>query len=124
MNFDIDASEVQPIPPGLQDDSEWAQYPQSLFRNWTCDQVNRSQMLTKCSNRQLSTIYKIGVFDDGIFDKKVEARTVRKDDLVDLRAYWNYLNIPVSGMRVEYLETEVAVIATLSPEYPSTSTFC
>lgn len=81
-------------------------------------------MLTKCSNRQLSTIYKIGVFDDGNFDKKVEARTVRKDDLVDLRAYWNYLNIPVSGMRVEYLETEVAVIATLSPEYPSTSTFC
>jgi hypothetical protein len=122
MNFDIDPSEVQPVPPGLQDDSEWGQYPQSLFSNWTCDQVNRSQMLTKCSNRELSTVYKIGVFDDGNFDKKVEARTVRKDDIVDLRGYWNYLRIPVSSMVVEHLEAEAAVIATL--EYPSTSTFC
>jgi hypothetical protein len=114
MNFDIDASEVQPVLPGLQDDSEWGQYPQSLFSNWTCDQVNRSQMLTKCSNHELSTVYKIGVFDDGNFDKKVEARTVRKDDIVDLRGYWNYLRIPPpSNIRVQALFVEEMTLPVL-----------
>jgi len=122
MNFDIDVSEVWPAPPGLPDDYEWSQYPQSLFGNWTCDQVNRSQMLTKCSNCELSTVYKISLFNDGRFDKQVEARAVRKDDAADWQAYWNYLEVPVSGTRVAYLDAEDVVIATLG--YPSTSTFC
>lgn len=122
MNFDIDTSDVQPVPLRLPDDFEWGQYPQSLFRNWTCEQVNRSRMLTECSDCELSAVYKINVFNDGSFDRKAETRIVRKDDAVDLRKYWDYLGIPVSGMRFVYLETEAAVIAT--PEYPSSSTFC
>jgi hypothetical protein len=37
-------------------DMTWAGYPQNAFRNWTPDQVERSQLFTKCSKNQ-STIY-------------------------------------------------------------------
>lgn len=104
MDFGIDASKDETIPPGLPDKSEWDQYPQSHFGNWTHDQVKRSQVLTKCSDLESSTVYMVGVFDNGSFDKRVEARAVRKDDAVDLRAYWNYLGIPVSSMHVACLE--------------------
>ncbi|KAF8545573.1 hypothetical protein OG21DRAFT_1502207, partial [Imleria badia] len=114
MNFDIDASEVQPIPLRLPDDFEWGQYPQSLFRNWTSEQVNRSQMLTKCSNGELSTVYNIGVFNDGSFDKQAETRTVRKDDAVGLRGYWNYLGrSPPSNVRVQALFVEDMTLPVL-----------
>ncbi|KAF8553790.1 hypothetical protein OG21DRAFT_1186917 [Imleria badia] len=107
MNFDISASEVQPIPLRLSDDFEWGQYPQSLFKNWTSEQVNRSQMLTKCSDGELSTVYNIGVFNDGSFDRQAETRIVRKDDAVDLRGYWNYLGVsPPSNVRVQALFVE------------------
>ncbi|KAH0834804.1 3-beta hydroxysteroid dehydrogenase/isomerase family-domain-containing protein [Lanmaoa asiatica] len=114
MNFDIDPSKVLPIPAGLQDNSAWGHYPQSLFGNWTHDQVNRSQMLTKCSARESSTVYKVRVFDDGKFDKQVEARTVRKDDVVDLRAYWNHLGVPSpSNIRVQALFVEDMTLPVL-----------
>lgn len=106
MSFDIDASKDHPIPPGLTDKSGWDQYPQCLFGNWTQDQVNRSQILTKCSDRESTTVYKVGVFDDGNFDKQVEARAVRKDDVENLRAYWNHLGVSVSSMDIACLKAE------------------
>lgn len=78
-------------------------------------------MLTKCNNCELSTVYKIGLFNDGSFDNQVETRTVRKDDAADWQAYWDHLKAPVSGTRVAYLEAEDVVIATVG--FPSTSTF-
>lgn len=107
MNFDIDASKGRPIPLGLTDKSKWDRYPQGLFGNWTQDQVNRSQMLTKCSDHGSSTIYKVGVFVDGNFDKQMEARAVRQDDVANLRAYWNDIGMSVSSMHVGCLEAEV-----------------
>lgn len=106
MKFDIDTNEVHPFPTGLPGKFEWSQYPQSSFQNWTREQVNRSQMLAKCSDRELSTVYKMNIFADGGFDDRTEARIVRRDDAVDLRAYWNYLGTPVSGIHVARLEAE------------------
>jgi hypothetical protein len=37
-------------------DMTWLDYPQETFKNWTSNQVERSQMFTKCSKNQ-STIY-------------------------------------------------------------------
>jgi hypothetical protein len=47
--------------------TKWSGYPQNLFGNWTPDQVQRSQMLIKCSNNQSSIIYWTDVLDDGKF---------------------------------------------------------
>jgi hypothetical protein len=41
----------------------WSGYPQNAFRNWTADQVERSQMFTKCLKSQ-STIYWMDVSHD------------------------------------------------------------
>jgi len=48
-------------------DQSWPGYPQNLFGNWTPDQVGRSQMLTKCSKNQSSTIYWMDVLSSGKF---------------------------------------------------------
>lgn len=123
MNFDIDVSEVYwPVSPSPVDHSTWSQYPQSLFRNWTCEQVKRSQMLTKCSNSELSTVYKFDVFNDGKFDKRVETLTIRREDSVELQAYWHHLGISVSVTLIRNSGAEVALIATV--QYPGTSTVC
>ena len=79
-------------------------------------------MLSKCSDREQSTVYKTNVFVDGIFDNQREARTVRRDDVVALRAYWDDLGISVSGMHVACLEADAIVIATF--ECPSASPLC
>jgi len=47
--------------------TKWSGYPQNLFGNWTPDQVQRSQMIKKCSKKQSSTIYWMDVLDDGKF---------------------------------------------------------
>jgi hypothetical protein len=49
-------------------DMTWSGYPQNAFRNWTSDQVERSQMFIKCSKNQ-STIYWMDVSwqDNGKF---------------------------------------------------------
>ena len=44
-------------------DITWSGYPQKAFRNWTPDQVRRSQMFTRCSENQ-STIYWMDVSHD------------------------------------------------------------
>ena len=121
MDINTDASEVRPLPP---DGSEWGQYPQSLFGNWTSDQVNRCKMLTDCSDSDMSTTYKIRVCDDGSFDQQVETRTVLTSDTTSVRAYWNYLGTPVSGARVACFDLEAETATTAPLGYPSTSTFC
>jgi len=47
--------------------TKWSGYPQNLFGNWTPDQVQRSQMIKKCSRNQSSTIYWMDVLDDAKF---------------------------------------------------------
>ncbi|KAF9239348.1 hypothetical protein BU15DRAFT_88111 [Melanogaster broomeanus] len=54
MDFDMDSSEVQPLPPGgiVTNEEEWTRYPQSHFGNWTPDQVTRSKMLLSCNDSE------------------------------------------------------------------------
>jgi len=47
--------------------TEWSGYPQNLFGNWTPDQVQRSQMIKKCSKNKSSTIYWMDVLDNAKF---------------------------------------------------------
>ncbi|KAG6379661.1 hypothetical protein JVT61DRAFT_10181 [Boletus reticuloceps] len=121
MKFDVDSSKVQPVSPSLSGDSKWCRYPQSLFPNWTWDQVNRSQMLTKCSDNELSTIFKIGVFDDGSFDQHIETHTIDRDDATDVQMYWDFLGIaPPSNVRVQALFVEdmtLPVVQMLGTKY-------
>ncbi|KAG1736655.1 uncharacterized protein EDB91DRAFT_1142006 [Suillus paluster] len=43
--------------PTVNIDQSWPGYPQNQFGNWTQDQVERSQMLERCSKNQSSTVY-------------------------------------------------------------------
>lgn len=63
-------------------------------------------MLIKCSDHESSTVYKVGVLDGGNFDEQVEARAVRRDDVANLKAYWNHLGVPVGGVYLACLEAE------------------
>ena len=47
--------------------TKWSGYPQNLFGNWTPDQVQRSQMIIRCSKNQSSTIYWMDVLDNAKF---------------------------------------------------------
>jgi hypothetical protein len=58
----------------------WQGYPESLFGNWKSDQVERSQMLKKCSKNNSSTLYWIDVRDDGSFI----TLTISKDEFLDI----------------------------------------
>jgi len=49
----------------------WSGYPQNLFGNWTPIQVERSNMLERCSNNESSTIYWMDVRGDGEFTADV-----------------------------------------------------
>ncbi|OAX31584.1 hypothetical protein K503DRAFT_805956 [Rhizopogon vinicolor AM-OR11-026] len=94
-------------------DTTWRGYPQNLFGNWTPDQVNRSQMLEKCSENQLSTIYWLDVLDTGEFTTPDMSRnectstvTTRVDSQED---FWKTLqkkrptNIRVRSLFVDHL---------------------
>ncbi|KAF8553795.1 hypothetical protein OG21DRAFT_1463498 [Imleria badia] len=118
MDFDTDASEVHPFPPGeLGQDPEWSHYPQSLFRNWTHDQVERCGILKFAPNEPCS-VYKVDVFKDGSFDKNDEDRTV---EVQNPRAYWERLETcPPSDIRVRALFVEnmtVPVLQILGTKY-------
>jgi len=47
----------------------WQGYPQSKFRNWTPDQVKRSQMLINSAKNQSSTMYWMDVDENGKFTR-------------------------------------------------------
>jgi len=94
MDFDADVSEVCPLPPGeLGQDPEWSHYPQSLFGNWTHDQVQRCGIL-KSTHRETCSVHKVDVFTDGSFDRSDEGRSF---EVKNPRAYWNHLEISVSS---------------------------
>lgn len=101
MDFDADPSEVHPLPPGgLGHDPEWSHYPQSLFGNWTHDQVERCGIL-KVIHNEACSVHKVDVFTDGSFERGEEDRTVKVEDS---RSYWNRLGTPVSSGHVSCLE--------------------
>ena len=101
MDFDADASEVNPLPPGgLGQDPEWSQYPQSLFGNWTHDQVERCGIL-KSTHNETCSVHKVDVFTNGEFEKSDEDRTF---EVQNPRAFWNRMETCVS-IYVSPLET-------------------
>lgn len=71
------------LPPISEEvDQTWKGYPQNLFGNWTPDKVDRSKMLTSCS-QGTSNIFKVDVLDDSRFDNDVvrETISVSADDI-------------------------------------------
>ncbi|KIN96961.1 hypothetical protein M404DRAFT_925566 [Pisolithus tinctorius Marx 270] len=102
MDFDVDESAVEPpYPDGLPSPPDhWKKYPQNLFGNWTPDQVQRSKMLTACSDSQPCLIYNVEVKDDGHFDKAAGERTttVTADNAQE---FWEELQQPrPEGIRI------------------------
>ncbi|KAF9239341.1 hypothetical protein BU15DRAFT_62087 [Melanogaster broomeanus] len=81
MDFDMDSSDVQLLPPGriVTNEEEWARYPQSLFGNWTPDQVKRSKMLLSCNDREPCDVYWVDVLKSGKFDKSQKDRALHVD---------------------------------------------
>jgi hypothetical protein len=71
----------------------WPGYPQKLFGNWTPDQVERSQMLIKCSKNHSSTIYWMDVLDNGSFipSKMGNSETTGTVTRVNEHAFWDIL---------------------------------
>ncbi|KAI6002549.1 cora-like Mg2+ transporter protein-domain-containing protein [Pisolithus marmoratus] len=104
MDFDIDESAVGPLSPGgsASPSSRWEKYPQSLFKNWTPDQVERSKMLTNCSDSQPCSIYNVEVRDDGHFDQIAGGRTITVTaDSASYQEFWDELQQPRSeGIRI------------------------
>ncbi|KAI5996504.1 cora-like Mg2+ transporter protein-domain-containing protein [Pisolithus orientalis] len=104
MDFDVDESTVEPLyPGGLASPSDhWKTYPQNLFGNWTPDQVQRSKMLTACSDSQPCLIHNVEVKDDGHFDKAAGERTITVTaDSASYQAFWNELQQPrPEGIRI------------------------
>jgi len=118
MDFDTDASEVHPLPPGeLHQDLEWSQYPQSLFGNWTHDQVERCKIL-KPTHDETCSVHKVDVFKNGTFEKREDDRTFVVENP---RTYWNHLGTQLpSDIRVRALFVEnmtVPVLQILGTKY-------
>ncbi|KAF8841997.1 hypothetical protein BDN67DRAFT_431054 [Paxillus ammoniavirescens] len=117
MDFDTDSSEVQPLVnrgPADSTEKQWAGYPQSLFGNWTPDQVSRSKMLISCNNLEPCSVHRVDILDGGKFDKSGEGRTVHVNaDPAFINAFWNTLQIPrppnvrVRGLFVENMTLDV-----------------
>ncbi|KIK99653.1 hypothetical protein PAXRUDRAFT_822497 [Paxillus rubicundulus Ve08.2h10] len=116
MDFDMDSSEVEPLlPDGLVDSiEEWKRYPQSLFGNWTPDQVSRSKMLLSCNNSEPCAVHNVDILDGGKFDKTEEGRTTHVNpDPAMISAFWDRLqktqpaNIRVRALFVENMTLHV-----------------
>lgn len=80
IDFDDDSNVLPPISEEV--DQTWKGYPQNLFGNWTPDKIDRSKMLTSCS-QGTSNIFKVDVLDDSRFDNDVvrETISVSADDI-------------------------------------------
>jgi len=76
--------------------TKWSGYPQNLFGNWTPDQVQRSQMLKKCSKNQSSIIYWMDVLDDGRFTTPDMTTTITNNSENE---FWNLLQGEASIIR-------------------------
>ncbi|KAL4068577.1 hypothetical protein V8B97DRAFT_848741 [Scleroderma yunnanense] len=117
MNFDVDDSTVEPLyPQGLEvPRNDWKKYPQNLFGNWTPDQVGRSGMLIKCSDKSHCTIYTAeALHGNGQFDKTAADRTMTVTaDVASMEAFWDALqkdrpdNIRIRALFVDSLSKPV-----------------
>ncbi|EGN97184.1 hypothetical protein SERLA73DRAFT_183829 [Serpula lacrymans var. lacrymans S7.3] len=67
INFDVDLKPGQPSKEIVPFDKSWKGYPQSIFPNWTPEQVARSEMLIRCLHSGCCSIYSVDVKDDGSF---------------------------------------------------------
>ncbi|KAF8416145.1 hypothetical protein L210DRAFT_3429843, partial [Boletus edulis BED1] len=119
MDFDADDSQVLPLPPGgLGQDPEWDHYPQSLFGNWTHDQVERCGILRmNPTHNQTCSMHRVDVLTGGEFDKS-EDRTVTVEHP---QAFRDLLQDPPSSdIRVRALFVEnmtVPVLQILGTKY-------
>ncbi|OJA16735.1 hypothetical protein AZE42_07557 [Rhizopogon vesiculosus] len=114
MDFrNVDVTTAKSEEPKV--DTTWRGYPQSLFGNWTPDQVKRSQMLEKCSKNRSSSIYWLDVLDTGKFttpdmDGNGHTSTVTS---ANENEFWNILqaerpgNIRVRSLFVDDLSSPV-----------------
>jgi hypothetical protein len=84
--------------------TKWSGYPQNLFGNWTPDQVQRSQMIMKCSKNQSSTIYWMDVLDDGKFTTPDMTMTTTKDSEND---FWTMLQGEASLIRPLHISLDI-----------------
>ncbi|OAX37823.1 hypothetical protein K503DRAFT_866597 [Rhizopogon vinicolor AM-OR11-026] len=97
------------VTTATADGSLWRDYPQNKFKNWTPEQVERSQMLTKCSKNQSSTIYWVDVGDDGRFTTP----DMRGDGHTSENQFWAMLKkerpggIRVRSLSVDHLTSPV-----------------
>ncbi|OJA11296.1 hypothetical protein AZE42_06521 [Rhizopogon vesiculosus] len=97
------------VTTATADGSLWRDYPQNKFKNWIPDQVERSQMLTKCSKNQSSTIYWVDVGDDG----KFTTPDMRGDGHTSENQFWAMLKkerpggIRVRSLSVDHLTSPV-----------------
>jgi hypothetical protein len=71
---------------------EWLNYPQSLFPNWTSQQVGRSAMLVKAGQQSHCHMYYLDVGDDGRFADTREIE-VKEGDEIKL---WDVLQVKVN----------------------------
>jgi hypothetical protein len=83
----------------------WAGYPQNLFGNWTPDQVERSQMLIKCSKNHSSTVYWMDVLDKGSFipSKMGNSETTGTVTRLDEHAFWDSILQGEVGLTLSFV---------------------
>jgi len=74
LDSDIDDGELSPGTPHCLHTLNWANYPKSLFPNWTEQQVRRSGINKALTERQEgpSTVYNVDVLDTGKFERPGE----------------------------------------------------
>jgi hypothetical protein len=75
LDSDIDDEELSPTtPPSRRPTLKWPHYPQSLFPNWTQQQVDRSGISKALMERSDGpcTIYHVDVLDTGKFQRAGE----------------------------------------------------
>jgi hypothetical protein len=105
----------------------WSGYPQKAFRNWTPDQVERSQMFTKCSKNQ-STIYWMDVLHgNGKFSPSPSDTTgsgISTVAAADHDEFWEKLQVKVCYISFPVQQFGCNVGFAAIARYPSAIIVC